>query len=274
MDGCLRVSNTFPLLFNRYCRTRDAALEQTLRSCTVEDFQIEEELGRGSAGQLWRVRLLRRSTPGSTAEELRQSGGGKAAGDQLQTKTVEGEETEEAAKAGMSGEVSTLSRDNISVALKKIWDLNGGAGPSATEFEAEQRKDYTVPLRYPHPCVFFVVACTVSTVCSIALGDSFENSQMGQYPIICVCLFVAGIALFRYLVRIYNFLEDQPTLLPSTIEQQTGSGRTSYVLMELCGDNLAIHFERQRQAGVRTRLPLDRHVLFVKGRLQQLKENE
>ena len=121
---CRKVAKRTCQLSNRYCRNRDAALERTLRSCTVEDFEIEEELGRGSAGQLWRV-CLRQNADGSTAEA-----------------------------SGRSGEeMSPFSKDNASVALKKIWDLNGSAGPSATEFEAAQRKDYTVPLRYPHPCV-------------------------------------------------------------------------------------------------------------------------
>ena len=82
--------------------------------------------------------------------------------------------------------------------------------------------------------------------------------QENAFPLHCrqLVFFVgvgaSGYGLPRYLVSIYNFLEDQRTLFPSKIEQQTGSGRTSYVLMELCGDNLAVYFERQRRAGVRT----------------------
>ena len=53
-------------------------------------------------------------------------------------------------------------------------------------------------------------------------------------------------------MSIYNFLENQPTIQPSAIERQSGSGRTSYVLMELCGHNLAQHFDTLRAAEVRT----------------------
>lgn len=86
-------------------------LKAGLQQCSVSDFDIEKEIGKGSAGQLFKVRSPTTS---------------------------------------------------YAVALKKVWDLNGGVGPSATEFETEQRRDYTVPLRYPHPYVWFdyaVVTC-------------------------------------------------------------------------------------------------------------------
>ena len=106
----------FIVLWNKFCSSRHQQLQAELQTCSVSDLQVVETLGQGSAGQLFRV-LPPSATDDSTSTEHK----------------------------------SERTSVHAAIALKKIYDLNADA--AVTDFEEAQRKDYTVPFRYPHEYV-------------------------------------------------------------------------------------------------------------------------
>jgi hypothetical protein len=158
-------------------RNRHDGLLASLRTCSVRDFTIEATIGQGSAGQLFRARpptrvevpprrsLSHHLSPETSSSQVVGEAAALSEGAATTTTTATGAAaTTPAAPAPAPATTVTTMTTTVAatggsssaaacVALKKIWDLNGGAGPSETEFVTAQRKDYTVPLRYPHPCV-------------------------------------------------------------------------------------------------------------------------